>query len=128
MACSRSSLVNPWLRRWSSGITVGGPVKTNRLFFFGAYQRTFNEDNATGLSEMTVPSGLTDDRSAAGLEAADLSWGGSGSVAIDPVASTLLNTKLPNGQYLIPSTQNPRAPYRPWNPMCILIGHFPLEI
>jgi hypothetical protein len=115
------SLVNPWLRRWTAGLTVGGPVKTNKLFFFGAYQRSVNEDNATGLSEMTVPTGLTDDRSAAGLEAADLSWGGTGTVPIDPVAATLLNAKLPNGQYLIPSAQSSAA-YEFGVPNVYLIG------
>ncbi len=115
------SLVNPWLRRWNSGITVGGPLKRNKLFLFVAYQRAVNEDNATGLSELTVPSGLTDDRSAAGLEAADLSWGGSGDVPIDPVASNLLNAKFPNGQYLIPSAQS-SAPYEFGVPNVYLIG------
>jgi Carboxypeptidase regulatory-like domain len=115
------SLVNPWLRRWSSGITAGGPIKKDKLFFFGAYQHSTNEDNATGLSEMTVPSGLTDDRSTAGLEAADLSWGGTGAVTIDPVAATLLNTKLPNGQFLIPSAQS-SAPYEFGVPNVYLIG------
>ena len=120
------SLVNPWLRRWSSGITVGGPLKTNKLFLFAAYQRSVNEDNATGLSEMTVPSGLTDDRGTAGLEAADESWWGGatnwpGPVAIDPVASTLLNAKMPNGQYLIPSAQS-SAPYEYGVPNVYLIG------
>ena len=115
------SLVNPWLRRWDAGIAVGGPLKTNKLFFFGAYQRSVNLDNATGLSELTVPSGLTDDRSDAGLEAADLSWGGTGDVPIDPVASTLLNAKLPNGQYLIPSAQS-SAPFEFGVPNVYLIG------
>ena len=115
------SLVNPWLRRWNSGITVGGPLKTNRLFLFVAYQHATNEDNATGLSELTVPSGLTDDRSAAGLEAADLSWGGTGDVPIDPVAANLLNAKFSNGQYLIPSAQS-SAPYEFGVPNVYLIG------
>jgi len=115
------SMVNPWLRRWTSGVTVGGPVKTNKLFFFGAYQRSFNEDSATGLTEMTVPSGLTDDRTAPGLENADALWGGSGTVTIDPEASTLLNAKLPNGQFLIPSAQS-SAPYEYGVPNVYLLG------
>ena len=60
------SMVNPWLRRWSSGITAGGPLIKDKLFFFVGYQHRVNEDNATGLSQMTVPSGLTDDRSNCG--------------------------------------------------------------
>ena len=78
--------------RWSTPGFVAGPRASQRavlikdkLFFFAAYQRGVNEDNATGVSQMTVPSGLTDDRSNAGLEAADLAWGGTGTVTIDPV-------------------------------------------
>jgi Carboxypeptidase regulatory-like domain len=115
------SMVNPWLRRWSTGITAGGPIKKDRLFFFVAYQHRVNEDNATGLSTMTVPSGLTDDRSTAGLENAYLSWGGTGTVAIDPVASALLNAKLSNGDYMIPSAQS-SAPYEFGVPNVFLIG------
>ena len=115
------SLVNPWLRRATAGAAAGGPIKTNKLFFFGAYQRSVNEDNATGLSEMTVPSGLTDDRSSTGLEAADLSWGGTGTATIDPVAAALLNAKLPDGGYLIPSAQS-SASYQYGVPNVYLIG------
>ena len=115
------SLVNPWLRRTNAGITVGGPLKRDKLFLFGAYERSVNEDNATGLSDLTVPSGLSDDRSTAGLEAADLSWGGTGQVTIDPVASALLNAKTPSGQYLIPSAQS-SAPYEYGVPNVFLVG------
>jgi hypothetical protein len=117
------SMVNPWLRRWSAGITAGGPLKTNKLFLFVAYQRRVNEDSGTGLAEMTVPTGLTNDRSPSGLLNADASWGGSltSTDQIDGVAATLLQAKLPDGQYLIPSAQS-SAPYEYGVPNTYLLG------
>jgi hypothetical protein len=121
------SMVNPWLRRWSSGATVGGPIKRNKLFFFAAYQRRVNEDNATGLSSVTVPFGLTDDRSLNGLVAADASWTPTPNVTntsqVDGVAAALLQAKLPNGQYMIPSSQAASgASYQYGVPNVFLIG------
>ena len=71
------SLANPSLNRWTTGFTVGGPLIKNKVFVFVAYQHRSNSDQGTGISQMTVPSGLTDDRSAGGLAAAATSWGGS---------------------------------------------------
>jgi len=103
------SLANPALHRWSTGFTLGGPIVKDKLFFFVAYQHRYNSDQATGLSQMTVPEGLSDDRSIAGLEAAANSWKGSGDFTstIGPIAYALMNAKLTNGQYLIPSNQAP---------------------
>ena len=125
------SLVDPWLRRWSAGITAGGPIKTNKLFFFVAYERTFNEDQATAISELNVPAGLTNDRSDGALLTLDGSSPGGWNcvnsfthtcaTAIDPVASAIMNAKLPNGQYLIPSAQS-NAEYNPNLPNAYLIG------
>ncbi len=116
------SMVNPFLRRWDTGFTLGGPVKTNKLYFFVAYQHRSNADNATGISQMTVPSGLTDDRSNAGLAAADATWGGSTAANnINSIAAALLNAKLSNGQYLIPSAQT-SATYQYGVPNVDLIG------
>jgi hypothetical protein len=91
---------------------------------FVAFQHRSNSDQGTGLSQMTVPSGLTDDRSLAGLQAADVSWGESASklpTSIDPVAAALLTAKLPNGQFMIPSAQSSR-PYQYGEPNVNLIG------
>ena len=108
------SMVNPYLSRWTSGFTVGGPVFRNKLkdklFIFAAYQHRSNSDQATGMSQMTVPSGLTDDRSVSGLLNADAIWGGTATAGqISPIAQALLTAKLPNGQYLIPSAQSNAA-------------------
>ena len=105
-----SHLANPYLNRWTTGATLGGPIKKDKLFFFLAYQHRANSDEGTGLSQLTVPQGLTDDRSMAGLESAAALWGGKAYTgAISPIASSLLNAKLPNGAYLIPSAQNTGA-------------------
>jgi hypothetical protein len=107
-----ASMANPFLRRWTAGVTGGGPIKKNKLFLFVAYQRRSNEDQATGFSQFTVPSALTDDRSTAGLSSAAAVWGATVSPsAIDPVASALFNAKLPDGSFLIPSAQS-SAPYQ----------------
>ena len=107
------SLANPPLHRWTTGATLGGPIRKNKLFFFLGYEYGYNSDQATGLSQATVPSGLTDDRSTAGLQSAFNSWWLSGNpmtapptITISPIAAALMNAKLPNGQYMIPSAQN----------------------
>jgi Carboxypeptidase regulatory-like domain len=106
------SLVVPPLHRWTTGGVLGGPIKKNKLFFFVAYQRLYDSDQSTGLSQMNVPSGLTDDRSATGLAAAATEWANGKTFDpgnIGPVAMALMNAKLPNGQYLIPSAQSSGA-------------------
>jgi hypothetical protein len=117
------SLVNPYLNRWTTGGAIGGPIKKDKLFFFASFQRMSSTDESTGLSQMTVPSGLTDDRSVGGLDAAANSWKGSGSFthAIDPIAMALMNAKLPDGSLLIPSAQSSN-PYIYGVPNVTLIG------
>ena len=118
------SLVHPFLHRWTTGGTMGGPIKKDKLFFFASFQHMNSTDQSTGVSQMTVPSGLTDDRSVAGLDAAEESWAGGGTFnkAIDPIAMALMNAKLPDGSYLIPSAQNSN-PYVYGVPNVTLIGN-----
>ncbi len=120
-----ASLANPYLRRWTTGATLGGPIIKDKLFFFLAYQHRSNSDQATGISQMNVPVGLTDDRSVAGIDAAANSYAGPGAApftgTIGPIAQALLNAKLSNGQYLIPSSQN-SSPYAYSVPNVTLIG------
>ncbi len=118
------SLANPALHRWATGATLGGPVFKNKLFFFAAYQHGYNSDQATGLSQLNVPPGLSDDRSTTGLESALVGWnqGHAASVTINPIAAAIMNAKLPNGQYMIPSDQTNGALYAYGVPNVTLFG------
>jgi len=104
----------PELHREVAGGTVGFPILKNKLFGFLSYQHTHVSDLEIGTSRTAVPFGLTDDRSAAALAAlSNTDWASTGSAVnpvvgtapgdISPVAFALLNYKLPNGQYMIPS-------------------------
>ena len=107
-----ASLENPALHRWTSGATLGGPLKKDKLFFFLGYHHLYASDQSTGLSQMTVPYGLTDDRSTGGIINALTSWNAGKPVSglgttkpFNNIAMALLQAKLPNGEYLIPSNQ-----------------------
>jgi hypothetical protein len=116
------SLVVPALHRWATGGTLGGPIRKDKLFFFIGYQHLYDSDQSTGLSQFNVPSGLTDDRSGTGLANVASAWAGKTFTGtISPVASALLNAKLANGQYMIPSAQN-SSPYQFGVPNVTLIG------
>jgi hypothetical protein len=116
------SLENPAIHRWTTGATFGAPIVKDKLFFFAAYQHRYNSDQSTGLSQFYVPSGLSNDRSTAGIDAAYQSYAGSAYTGtISPIAAALLNAKLPNGQYMIPSAQNTSG-YQSGAPNVTLIG------
>jgi Carboxypeptidase regulatory-like domain/TonB dependent receptor len=101
----------PQLHRYTAGGTIGGPLIKNKLFGFVAYQHVHVSDLEIGSSRLAVPFGLTDQRDAQSLaNVANANFGtnisgtvGSGGGAVDPVAFAMLNYKLPNGQFLIPS-------------------------
>ena len=74
-----------------------------RAFFFVSYQGTREANGATDQSlykSVLIAPGLTDDRSTATL------MNTFGVPSIDPISLQLLNLKLPNGQFLIPTPQN----------------------
>ena len=117
----------PGLHRYTAGATLGGPLIKNKLFGFIAYQHIDDSDAEIGSSRVAVPPGLTDDRSPAALAALVNGAASSDCLAlpcnfpasvqvnptigtapgdISPIAYGLLNYKLPDGQYLIPSANS----------------------
>ena len=116
------------------GGVMGGAIKKNKLFWFGSYQGTkqINGVATQGSSTVTLPSQLTDNRSAGAIGAAfcpannpvgapgarfAYTYNPSGAMNpagdqvacdgsnINPVALNLLNAKLPDGTYVIPTPQ-----------------------
>jgi len=94
------------------GATLGGPVRRNKTFFFFSFQGTRQLNGLTGASSLTLPP-IPLDRSAASLGkifgGQKGTKGGSAIAAdgsnINPVALALLNAKLPDGTFVIPSPQ-----------------------
>jgi Carboxypeptidase regulatory-like domain/TonB dependent receptor len=121
----------PVLKQNQFGFDLGGPVRRDKLFFFTSYQGTRQRNGLDVNCSSSVNSPpITDDRSAAAL--GQLFAGQRGSIQtaigaalsgdpanpvpigpavasdgsnINPVALTLLQMKLPNGQYVIPTPQ-----------------------
>jgi hypothetical protein len=107
----------PFVNRNQFGATLGGPIKRDKLFYFFSYQGVRISDAESATKDVTVPLGLTDDRSAQGIANAvnnsgyfpncGVSSTSSGSCfqtsQINTASMNLLNAKLPDGQYLIPS-------------------------
>ena len=114
------------LKQNQFGFTLGGPIKTNKLLYFGSYQGTRQRNGvSSGCADTVLTPPLTNDRSAAGLGAVfggqrgyiQTLLGGVGPAIapdgsnINPVALALLQMKGPDGGYLIPTPQtiNPSA-------------------
>jgi Carboxypeptidase regulatory-like domain/TonB-dependent Receptor Plug Domain/TonB dependent receptor len=98
-----AGVARPVLRRNVFGGFIGGPIKQDKAFFFASYQGTRETNGASIINSLSsnilVDPRLTNDRSAATLQATY------GLAAINPTALALLNTRLPNGQFLIPTPQ-----------------------
>ncbi|HTU33587.1 MAG TPA: carboxypeptidase-like regulatory domain-containing protein [Candidatus Acidoferrum sp.] len=107
----------PFLNRNQFGATLGGPIKKDKLFYFVSYQGIRLADQQSSQKDVTVLQSLTNDRSAQGIANAindptygydkKCSTGGTcfQASAVNPAALNLLNAKLPDGQYLIPTPQ-----------------------
>jgi hypothetical protein len=95
----------PQLHRYTAGGALGFPIIKDKLFGFFSYQHTHVSDLEIGTSRTAVPFGLTDDRSPQALaDVANFNYGTSLTAAdVNPTALSLLQYKLPNGQYMFPS-------------------------
>jgi hypothetical protein len=117
---NHADISRPPYQRNQFGGTLGGPILKDKLWFFISYQGS-REVNGTSLlnsiGTVFVPQNLTNDRSDAGVNALAASYGlapcATSPVTLtfppcfDPTAKFLLQAKLPNGAYVIPSAPNP---------------------
>jgi len=110
----------PTLKQNVFGAAFGGPIVKDKTFFFVAYQGLFSSNGLGGKTTTFLPL-LTADRSAATLGAQFCPAGHAGNPGyqtaaggtqvacdgsnINPVALAILNAKLANGQFVIPSPQ-----------------------
>jgi len=98
-----ANVERPPLTRNVFGATVGGPLKSDKLFFFLAYQHTDERNGASPnsvSSSVLIARGLTDDRSEQTLRSTF------NMTSIHPVTLRLLNARLPSGKFLIPTPQS----------------------
>ena len=115
------------LKQNQFGVAIGGPIRKDRFFVFGSYQGTrqingiaFGQARIACSATVSEPP-LTNDRSPAALgQLFGGMKGALGGVAVDPsgfninpVSLALLNFKLPNGSFLIPTPQitDPSRPF-----------------
>jgi len=117
------------LRQNQFGGTFGGPIKKDKLFFFGSYQGTRQLNGVYSSKSVFLPPIPAGNRSAPGFAAAlgaanctanhpgDPNYSTLASLAggmqlacngsnISPVALAILNAKNPNGSYYLPGSDN----------------------
>jgi len=115
------------LKQNQFGFSLGGPIKKDKLLFFGSYQGTrqinglaAGQSRTACTARLTEPP-LTNDRSPAAL---GMLFGGKagslGGIAVEPDGSNInpsalamLNLKLPDGTFLLPTPQtvDPTKPF-----------------
>ena len=90
----------PVLNRNVFGGLLGGPIRRDSAFFFISYQGT-RERNGASINSLSsavlIAPDLTDDRSEQTLRTTF------NVISVNPIALALLNVKLANGQFLIPT-------------------------
>ena len=113
----------PVLKQNQFGLASGGPIKKDKLLFFVSYQGTRQANgiaagqSRTACAASLIEPPLTNDRSSAALGKMFAGMpGAQGGVAIsgdganiNPSALALLNLKLPDGTFLIPTPQTVRS-------------------
>ena len=121
---NRADRPRPVLNQNQFGGTFGGPIRKDKIFFFGSYQGTRQKNGVSSVTNLTTLPPLTDDRSAAAIgslfcggptagrdvygpsrtpEGVAVACDGSN---INPVALAILNLKVPgSNQYYIPTPQ-----------------------
>jgi hypothetical protein len=107
----------PVLNQNQYGGTLGGPIVKDKLFYFVSYQGTAqtNGQGTSSLESFQMPlfgnsAGARTSQALGAEFAGQAGFRGGTTIAsngsnINPVALALINYKLPNGSYLIPSPQ-----------------------
>jgi hypothetical protein len=120
----RAGRPRPVLDQNQFGGTFGGPIRKDKIFFFGSYQGTRQENGVSSVTNLTTLPPLTNDRSAGAIgslfcggptagrdvygpsrtpEGVAVACDGSN---INPAALAILNLKVPgSNQYYIPTPQ-----------------------
>ena len=98
-------VARPPLHRNVFGGFLGGPIKKDKLFFFGSYQGERVADHLLDINFVAVPPHLTNARDAASIAAAANADFGTNLTANDitPQALAILQAKTSTGQLIVPS-------------------------
>jgi hypothetical protein len=104
---NKDDLTRPPLHRNVFGGLLGGPIKKDKLFFFGSYQGQRVADQLLDVSLVAVPPDLTDARDANSIAAVANKDFGTNITAsqITPQALAILQAKTKSGQYFVPSAE-----------------------